>query len=51
MFKVILQTRVKSCGGIVKVEYLVTLGAVKGLGSKMHFPNVPGHIFLSGESL
>jgi len=48
---VIIQSRVKSRGDIVKVEYLVTLGAVKGLGSKMHSLNVLGHLPLCGESL
>ena len=42
-FKIVIQTGVKSCGGIVKVEYLVALGAVKGIGSKMHSLNVLGH--------
>ena len=51
MFEVILQNRNKSYGGIVKVEYLVTLRAVKGIGSKMHISNVPGHIPLCGEYL
>jgi len=41
--KMIIQTGVKSCGGIVKMEYLVTLGAVKRIGSKMNILNVLGH--------
>ena len=51
MFEVILQNRNKSCGGIVEVEYLVTLWAVKGIGSKMHSLNVLGHSLLCGKSL
>ena len=43
-FKIVIQTAVKlSCDVIVKVEYLATLGAVKGIGSKMHSLNVLGH--------
>jgi len=47
----IIQTRVNSNGGIVKVEYLVKLIAFRGLRSKMQSPNVLGHMTLIGESL
>ena len=48
----IMQIGVNSgSGGIVRVEYLVTLGAWEGLGSKMHISDVLSHILLCGESL
>ena len=51
MYKMIIQNRNNICGDIVKVEYLVTLVAVKGIGGKMHSPNVLGHLPLCDESL